>query len=238
VRGVDLARGAIQIGVEAFTWRAQPVYQKTLKEIIDFRNVAHDQIRAWRTRMRAGTFLYRVEALQPDAGRGARAASRIEVLDESGFGLSDVLVADQVAPKAGTAGERWSDFLISPNVGVVKRGQNFALLWETYGLKPAPDGSDKYRVAITLHRLRGGGLGGLVAKIIGGVAGAVGLSNSGQDNVQLAFTRQVPARPVSVDYVTLDLGNAPAGQYLLSVEITDLANNQRVSRESAVSIVE
>ncbi len=239
VRGIDLARGALDITFDAYTWRAKPVYQHAIHETIDFARPDRSQIRAWRTRMHAGTFLYRVEALQPDAGRGARAASRIEIAADDGFGLSDLLVADQVTPRPGTGGERWSDFLISPNVARVKRGQPFALLWETYALAPQPDGTEKYRVAINVHRVKSsGGLGGLAAKVIGGVASAIGLTGRGDDHVSLSFLRQVPARPVSVDYVTLDMGNAPPGRYRLSVDVTDLANGQRVSSESSLTIVE
>ena len=90
-------------------------------------------MQAWRTRLQQGTFLYRVEALQADAGRGARSASRIELLPGGGFGVSDILVADSLSPVG--APERWSDFTIAPNVGRVKRGKSFAMLWETYDLQ-------------------------------------------------------------------------------------------------------
>jgi hypothetical protein len=38
--------------------------------------------------------------------------------------------------------------------------------------------------------------------------------------------------------VTLDLGNAPAGRYKLRVAITDNATHRKVTRESAVTVVE
>ena len=78
VQDVDLARGALDVELEAYTWRAKPVFTATSHETIDFAKPDINQMHAWRTRLQAGTFLYRVEALQPDAGRGARSASRID----------------------------------------------------------------------------------------------------------------------------------------------------------------
>ena len=236
VEDVDLARGALDVELEAFTWRAKPVFTATSHETIDFAHPEVNQMQAWRTRLRAGTFLYRVEALQPDAGRGARSASRIELLTPNGFGASDLLIADSVAPTAGA--ERWSDFRIAPNVGRVHRGKSFALLWETYDLQPMPNGNVSYTVTITLRRERGGGLGALAAKIIGGVKNAIGISGSGSDRIALTFPRQAPARDVAVDYVTLDLGQATPGDYLVDVDITDLATHKKISRERPLTIVE
>ncbi|MEP7085820.1 MAG: GWxTD domain-containing protein, partial [Gemmatimonadota bacterium] len=84
VQDVDLARGALDVNLEAFTWRAKPVYASTLHETIDFAHPEVRQMQSWRLRLQAGTFLYRVEALQPDAGRGARSASRVELLPSGG----------------------------------------------------------------------------------------------------------------------------------------------------------
>ncbi len=237
VEDVDLARGALDIQLQAFTWRAKPVFQASSHETIDFAHPDLNQMHAWKTRLQAGTFLYRVEALQPDAGRGARAASRIELIPAGGFGLSDVLVADSVSPRGGADG-RWSDFRIAPSVGRVKRGQAFAMLWETYDLKPLPNGSVSYKVTITLRREKGGGLGAFVAKIIGGVGSAIGITGSGADRISLSYPRQAPARPVIVDYVTLAVGGAPPGSYILSVAVTDLTSHRQTLRERALTIVE
>lgn len=237
VRGIDLARGALQVDFQAFTWRAEPVFDRTMREVLDFTRGDADQIRTWSTRVHAGTFLYRVEALQPDAMRGARGASRIEVADEHGFGMSDLLVSARATPRAGGDPARWTDFDITPNLGRVRRGQPFTLLWETYGLSPR-DGSDDYQVAITLSRERPGGIGAFAARVIGGVASAVGLSRRGTDKVSIAFPRQVSARPVSVDYIALDLADAPAGTYKLAVTVTDNVAHHVVTRESTVTVVE
>ncbi|HUO51823.1 MAG TPA: GWxTD domain-containing protein [Gemmatimonadaceae bacterium] len=236
IENVDLAKGAVDISILALTWRGTPVFTRHVHETVDFEHADPVEIRAWRTRLHAGSFLYRVEALQPDARRGARAASRIEVVGETGFGLSDLLVADRLTPRSDTPA-RWTDFLISPDLAVVRRGHPFALLWEMYGFAPLK-GLDRYRVTVTVQRLHAGGVGEFFTRIVGGIGGAVGLSGSGSDRVSLTFPREVAAGPVSVDYVTLDVGNAPAGPYLITVDVTDLVANVTTRRQSLVTMVE
>jgi len=237
VQDVDLARGALDVALEAFTWRAKPVFSSTTHETIDFAHPEVNRMQAWRTRLQAGTFLYRVEALQADAGRGARSASRIELIPGGGFGVSDILVADSVSAASGNP-ERWSDFRIAPSVGRVRRGKSFAMLWETYDLQKMPNGTSSYDVTITLRREKGGGLGALAAKIIGGVKSAVGISGNGSDHISLTFPRQVPSHAVAVDYVTLDLGDATPGNYVIDVDVTDRVTHRHVSRQRSLTIVE
>jgi hypothetical protein len=112
------------------------------------------------------------------------------------------------------------------------------MLWETYDLQKMANGTSSYDVTITLRREKGGGLGALAAKIIGGVKSAIGISGNGSDHISLTFPRQTPARAVAVDYVTLDLGDATPGNYMIDVNITDLATHRHVSRERPLTIVE
>lgn len=236
IEDVDLARGKLDIAIRAYTWRGVPVFSRDINETLDFNHADPVEIRAWRTRLRSGSFMYRVEALQPDARRGARAASRIEVLGESGFGLSDLLVADQVTARSASSA-RWSDYLIAPDLGVVRKGHAFALLWETYALG-AEKGLSKYNVTVTVQRLRGEGFGAFVAKIVGGISGAIGLSGSGDEKVSLTFPRNAPAADVTVDYVSLDLGAAPPGQYAVTVEVSDEVTKLTARQSTAILVVQ
>jgi GWxTD domain-containing protein len=237
INGIDLARGALDLDFRAYTWRAEPVLHDSTRQVLDFRRSTSGELRSWRTRVPAGTFLYRVEALQPDAMRGARGASRIEVNPYRGFGMSDLLVASKITQRAGSTSGRWQDYDIDPNLGVVKRGQPFSLLWETYGLTPL-DGNDEYDVNIKVVRMRRGGIGALAAKIVGGVAGLVGISHGGNDEVTLSFPRRIPATRVALDHVTLDMGDASPGRYDLEVSITDRATGNRVVEKSSITVVE
>ncbi len=237
IDGIDLARGALDLDFRAYSWRAEPIVHDSSRRILDFRKSRAGELRSWNTRVPSGAFLYRVEALQPDAMRGARGASRIEVNPDRGFGLSDLLVAARIAPREDSASGRWFDYDISPNLGVVKAGQPFALLWETYGLTPR-DGNDEYDVRIRLTRLRSGGIGALAAKIVGGVAGLVGISHGGNDEVTLSFPRRIPATPIALDHVALDLGDAAPGRYELQVTVTDRASGNEVVEKSSITVVE
>ena len=136
----------------------------------------------------------------------------------------------------GANGARWSDFLIAPDLGVVKQGRPFALLWETYALG-AQKGLSKYSVTVTVQRERGGGFGAFVAKIVGGISGAVGLSGSGDDKVSLTFPREAPAADVTVDYVSLDIGAASPGTYDVTVEVTDLTTKLTARQSSTILVV-
>jgi GWxTD domain-containing protein len=236
-RGIDLTTGSLQMNFEGFDWSAERVFQTSSREAVDFAHLAPTEVRAWRTRVPDGIYLYRVEALEADAMRGARAANRLDIGHARGFGMSDVIIADHVEPKAGSDGARWSDFAIAPSIGVVRRGQPVALLWETYALGAAQQ-RNRYRVSITLRRAAPTGFGGLVAKVVGGVKSAIGISSSGRDEVSLVYPRETPAQAVDVDYITLDLGNAPLGQYTLSVGVMDLVNRVHTMRQSAITIVE
>jgi hypothetical protein len=74
--------------------------------------------------------------------------------------------------------------------------------------------------------------------VVGGAASAVGRNARGNGRVRLTYDRQAPAAPVAVEYLTLDLGQAPAGRYRLAVEVTDLVSVKRTVRESAITILE
>jgi hypothetical protein len=73
---------------------------------------------------------------------------------------------------------------------------------------------------------------------VGGISGAVGLSASGDDKVSLSFPREVPAAEVNVDYVSIDLGEAPAGTYLETVDVTDTVTNATTRQVSSLTVLE
>ncbi|HKG93118.1 MAG TPA: GWxTD domain-containing protein, partial [Gemmatimonadaceae bacterium] len=185
-------------------------------------------VRSWRDRYpTGGEYVYRVEALQPQTMRGARAINRIVLKREPGYGMSDVLLAHRVLPKEGDA-QRWSDFNVVPSAGRFARGQEVGLLWETYDLGQK-DASSRYKVSVTLEQMRRQGALGLAMQVMSGAGQVVGRKASGSGKVSLTYERQVPPRPAVVDYLTLDLGSAPPGRYRLTVEITDQATQKTTS---------
>ncbi len=238
VRGLDLSRVALEVGLNIFNWRAERIARDSIREVIDVARADVVTTRAWRKRLSPGIYLYRVEALQPDAMRGARAASRLELVAAGGFGMSDVLAARMIEPKPASTGARWSDFRVLPMTGVLRRSEPLALLWETYALA-ADSGVNRYRVSITIEqRDRPGGLARIGAAIIGGVRAAVGRSSRGEGRVTLSYDREVPAGPVALDYLTVDVGGLDRGQYTVTVDVEDLVAKQRIARSSMVTIID
>ena len=238
VRGLDLARVALQVGLNIFTWRAERVARDSIREMVDVARTEPVNTRAWRKRLAPGIYLYRVEALQPDAMRGARAASSLEIVATQGFGMSDILAARMIEPKPGSTLSRWSEFRVLPMTGVLRRNEPLALLWETYALA-ADNGVSRYRVSITIEqRDRPGALARIGAAIVGGVRAAVGRSSRGEGRVTLSYDRDVPAGPVALDYLTVDASGLEQGEYTVTVEVEDLLADRRIARASGLKVVE
>ena len=237
VRGLDLARVALQVGLNIFSWRAERVARDSIREIVDVARAEPVNTRAWRKRLAPGVYLYRVEALQPDAMRGARAASSLEIVATQGFGMSDILAARMIEPKPGSTLARWSEFRFLPMTGVLRRNEPLALLWETYALA-ADSGVSRYRVSITIEqRDRPGALARIGAAIVGGVRAAVGRSSRGEGRVTLSYDRDVPAGPIALDYLTVDASGLEEGEYTVTVEVEDLLANRRIARARSLTIV-
>jgi hypothetical protein len=238
VRGLDLSRVALEVGLNIFNWRAERIARDSIREVIDVARAEVVNTRAWRKRLPPGIYLYRVEALQPDALRGARATSRLELLADDGFGMSDVLAARMIEPKPGSTSSRWSEFRVLPMTGVLHRTEPLALLWETYALA-ADSGVNRYRVSITIEqRDRRSGIARLGAAIVGGVRAAVGRSSRGEGRVTLSYDRDVPVSPVALDYLTIDASRLDRGQYTLTVDVEDLVAKRRIARSSMITIVD
>jgi hypothetical protein len=235
-KGLDVTRKPVDVDFKFFDAAAEMAVHDSTRVVVS-EGVDPVQLRAWRNRVGPGTNVYRVEALQPDALVGARAMGSVTSGRESGFGVSDVLLAERVAPRGGVAPNRWSDFAIRPSAGTFRRGQTIDLLWETYDLRAA-DGGSRYRVAIILQPQGKAGISKLAARVVGGMSDVVGRTASNeQGRVTLRYDRAEAARPTVVDYVTLDLTSAPPGRYNLTIEVTDLVASTRTSRRTSLNIV-
>lgn len=190
-------------------------------------------------RVPAGQYGYRVEATAPGSNVAARALGRITAQADSatgfalrGFGMSDVILA-AVAEPANTPVERWYDYAVAPLFGVIPRHGQLALVWETYDLQGA-DGRAEYSVSVTLARVRSGS-GRIAASLLGTVGAAVGVDRR-DDRVTFAFDRAVRAAPAIADHVTVSIGDTPAGDYRLSVEIRDRRTGRATSRTALLTI--
>ena len=186
--------------------------------------------RVWTRRLGPGINVVRVEALQADSKRGARAMTRLGATTNVGFGMSDVLLGSKPELRSGvTSPSRWRDISITPNAGSFARGGSVGLLWELYDLTPR-DGLTKYRVAITVEREDRTGATGFAVRVLDNLGRAVGRAQQSRDRFTISFDRQAGALPVLVEYLSLDMTQAPAGGYRLRVEVTDLSNQKKTAR--------
>ena len=186
--------------------------------------------RVWTRRLGPGINVVRVEALQADSKRGARAMTRLSATTNVGFGMSDVLLGSKPELRSGiTSPSRWRDIAITPNAGSFARDGSVGLLWELYDLTPR-DGLTKYRVAITVEREDRTGATGFAVRVLDNLGRAVGRAQQSRDRFTISFDRQAGALPVLVEYLSLDMTQAPAGGYRLRVEVTDLSNQKKTAR--------
>jgi GWxTD domain-containing protein len=242
----DLASGVLDVALATYSDKARPIAWDSSRRVLRFSDTQPVEKRAWRQRYAPATIVYRLEALQPDAMRGARAMGSIDMATRRGYGLSDLVVAERVVPRDSATSNRWSDMLIVPSANTLRRGESFGLLWETYDLAQR-SGNSRYAVDISmtvleLDRTPEGGEQpsrgeAMVTNIIGGIADAIGLSAKGDERVSLKYTRQHDARAVALNYLTIELGDAPRGRYRLRVEVTDLVSNQRATAERMLTVV-
>ncbi|MFN2397679.1 MAG: GWxTD domain-containing protein [Gemmatimonadaceae bacterium] len=224
----DISSGVVDVAFTAFDARARRIARDSASQTVRFEQPDAAELRAWRHRFAASELGYRVEAWQPDAGRGARASGVIRIGTERGFGMSDVVVAKHIMPR-DSAPARWTDYVITPSAGLLAQRQSFGLMWETYELQ-AREGTVNYKVEIVLTVIEVERPENFVARIVGGVADVIGLSARGDNRVALSYNRQRDARAIVTDDVTLELGSAPAGRYRLTVQITDLVTDRATDR--------
>lgn len=234
LRGLDLTNGTVDVALTLYRDAMQVVERDSTRQTVSVRAPDAVERRSWRRRFAPGELGYRVEALQAEGGAAARALGAVRLSSARGFGISDVLVAERVAPRTETA-ERWTDLLIEPSAGVARRGQEIGVAWETYALAEER-GLARYRVELVLTVVEVARASDFLTRITGGIADAIGLSAKGQERVSLSFERTRPATPTALDYLTLDLGDAPPGRYRLTVEVTDLVTNQRSAADRELII--
>lgn len=184
----------------------------------------------WTRRLGPGINVVRVEALQADTRRAARATRVLDAFATSGPGMSDVLIGTPPGPRAlSDTPQRWRDVPMTPSAGVYARGSRVGLLWELYDLA-AQDGAARYRVKISVQRVERTGFGGFAVRVLDGVGRAVTREQRGQNRIDVSFEQRVPATPTHVESLALDLSTSPAGRYRLQVQIEDLQSGGQFAR--------
>lgn len=207
----------------------------------DTTTVRASGIERWSYRVAPASYQYRIEVIADGSALAARTGGSVNAspLTEGGFatrgfGTSDIVIASTVqAPRMPAQPMRWSDYSAAPIVGVMERGGTFNLLWENYDVS-ARNGQAQYQVAVTVQRERSEG-GRIAAAILGFAANALRIDRR-DDRVISRFDRSVAPAPVIVDHVSIGLADTPAGDYRITLEVTDVATGRKATRVTALTI--
>jgi hypothetical protein len=146
-------------------------------------------------------------------------------------------MAHRVVPKQDHPANRL-DFFLDPSADLkFDQGTPISLYWETYGLTPDSGGVARYQVDVFVRvdALERHGLG---ARIIGGMLDAIGASARGDDQVALRYVGNelLNGRDRVPGWLTLELGDAPAGSFSLDLVITDMVTGRTATRHRAFTI--
>ena len=239
VEDVDLARGALDVELEAYTWRAKPVFTATSHETIDF---AHPDINR-----DAGVAHATAGGNVPLSRRGAAAGCGTRrAIGEPHRARARRRIRTERHPRRRFAVAREREHRAL--VGFPDRAERRAGCIAENRSRCSGRRTTCRRWPTAIRRTtsrsrcgseKGGGLGALAAKIIGGVKSAIGISGNGSDHISLSFPRQTPARDRGGGLRhARSRRSASPGNYVIDVDITDLATHRHVSRERPLTIVE
>ena len=195
--------------------------------------------RSWARTVTPGReYAYRIEARQPDTGRGARGDGTIGVMPMGVAGspdMSDLVIADRITTEGAPVARE--SFRIDANPAMrFAAHDTVALYWETYNAGAVAGGASRLRVRVTVRILSIDRGRSFSARVIGGIADAVGLSAVGDEQVSLTYERQVAAGAMVPHQLALGLGDAPAGRYALTLEVTDLSSGRATRTERTFTL--
>jgi hypothetical protein len=228
--------GDVRSSVHASFW----MYPRGLpNEYRDSVAVRASGVERWIYRIPVAQYFYRIEATADGsmiAGRAmgwfAAGADTSSAFGTRGFGMSDMVLATS-AQSSRSAPSSWRDFTIAPVVGAAPARSTIHLIWENYELG-ARDGTSEYTIAVTIQRRRSAA-GRIAATVVGVVEGAVGIDRR-DDRVTSRWARKRAAAATLVDEVAFDLADTPAGEYTITVDITDRVSGRMTSTSASLVI--
>ena len=187
-----------------------------------------------------GEYGVRIEALEPQANRGARALGNLSNLSfpSERFSISDILVGTGLRSRVPTPTKRGDIDLTAAADLTVDPGATLGLYWETYGANRSADGLYKFSVEVTLTILELDRARTFQAQLFGGVLDVLRLSAEGREQVTITFPRSVAADGGDrvVHHLSVGLGEAPPASYRLELAVTDTESGRVVRSERVVNI--
>ena len=235
VRTAPLDRVPIDYSVRIFDQFVRVQGAETSRRSYSPDSAGAAELREFTRRLGPGINVVRIEALQADTRRAARATVRLTPQSTTGFAMSDVLFGSKPTTAAGTTASRWTDVNTVPGDGVYDVGAPIGLVWELYELTAA-EGASRYNVTISVNRVGRRGALGFTLRALDGLGRAVGRAGETNGNIVISFDRTAKAAPALVEFLSLDMGQAPRGRFALRIDITDRGSGQRVSRETEFTV--
>lgn len=247
--GLDLDSAQIETGVFLLNLQGERVVQDVETEPIAYADApSRNPVRSWRFLMpTAGTLVAAIEARDANTWRAAAARDTFtaEFFPDDSLGLSDILLADALRPRAAEPVRR-SDFDIAVNAA--RRyvpEQPVVIYYELYGLDRDREGFSSYEVSLSVRVMalnrEGTILGGdrNPLAILGLLADAWGFSAVGDDRLELRFSRELDmtGRDRATEYHSLDLQSAPAGDYEITLQVWDNLGQRLAKRTRRFMVV-
>ncbi|MBL0170716.1 MAG: GWxTD domain-containing protein [Gemmatimonadaceae bacterium] len=235
LRDVEIVDPEVSIDFRVYDAFARTNGAESTRASLNADSVTKTATRAWVRRIGKGINMVRVEAMQRDVGRAARATLRAEPDTTKGFGLSDVLLANARlhAPPANVTS--WRMLGVEPSNGVVRSGARIGLAWEIYELAEQAQ-ANTYRVSIAVERVKRVGAAALALRVLDGLGSVLRQGESGSDRLVLSFDRKVAASATQVEYIALDWLGESRGEYRLRIEVADINGQKKSARETSFTI--
>lgn len=186
-----------------------------------------------------GEYSYGMKVTDLNSGRFGVQEGAVTAYDfsSSGLSLSGIVLADRVEPASGRSPfVRWGRLKVLPLPSrIFRRSQPVFVYYEVYGLTP-DEGGARFRTTYKLESAVPDR--NVVARFFSAV-GELLTRDDERGGVTYSFERSEAASidPL-LDYFSLDVSESPPGDYVLTVEVEDVATGTHVERVVNLSLVE
>lgn len=192
-------------------------------------------------RLGVGEYYFRMEGVTPTATTAERASWFLTVGNDSlsgfamrGFGMSDVVLADSVSSNGPV--NRWSDLRLRLTGSSTARGNQIALVWETYDAG-AVGGLVRYDVEIRVEPEERRGVANINAEIAPGLRGVTNVRRRQTGRgVTFQYSRETPYAQTLVESTQLEIGSLPQGSYQITVGVRDNVSGRSTSRTLSLRV--
>lgn len=234
LRDAEIANPSVAVDFRVYDGYARTVGAASSAISLNADTAGIISTRSWVQKIGRGLNMVRVEAMQRDIGRAARATLSAAADTALGFGLSDVLLTTDVTSEAVDA-TSWKTLGLEPSNGVYRPGSKIGLAWEIYDLSEQRE-SNRYRVSVTVTRAKRRGAATIALRLLDRVGNVVKQSGTNSDDVTLSFDRTAKGRRTQVEYIALDGIGDSTGEYRLVVGVEDLVSKKRSVRETSFRV--